>query len=122
LLGGYQFASFHSGICGLLWESIKHPQRQCSHLLGIQGTTLALATQFGREPNAPPSRGFFRDLVSESGEPEVSRLQLLVWNGILGVIFLWQSIFQWAMPEFDATLMTLLGISSAAYVGFKIAK
>jgi hypothetical protein len=91
-------------------------------LLGIQGTTLALATGFGRDPNAPASRGFFGDLLSESGEPEVSRLQLLVWNGILGVIFLWQSIFQWSMPEFDATLMTLLGISSAAYVGFKIAK
>jgi len=91
-------------------------------LLGIQGTTLALTSKFGRDPNAPASRGFFQDLISESGEPEVSRLQLLVWNGILGVIFLWQSIFQWSMPEFDATLMTLLGISSAAYVGFKIAK
>jgi hypothetical protein len=91
-------------------------------LLGIQGTTLVLTSKFGRDPNATASRGFFRDLISESGEPEVSRLQMLVWNGILGVIFLWQSIFQWSMPEFDATLMTLLGISSAAYVGFKIAK
>jgi hypothetical protein len=91
-------------------------------LLGIQGTTLALTTKFGRDPNAPASRGFFQDLISESGEPEVARLQMLVWNGILGVIFLWQSIFQWSMPEFDATLMTLLGISSAAYVGFKLAK
>ena len=91
-------------------------------LLGIQGTTLALTTKFGRDPNPPASRGFFQDLISESGEPEVSRLQMLVWNGILGVIFLWQSIFQWSMPEFDATLMTLLGISSAAYVGFKLSK
>jgi hypothetical protein len=91
-------------------------------LLGIQGTTLALTTKFGRDPNAPASRGFFQDLISESGEPEVSRLQMLVWNGILGVIFLWQSIFQWSMPEFDATLMTLLGISSAAYIGFKLSK
>ena len=92
-------------------------------LLGIQGTTLAIITnKFGRDPNAPASRGFFQDLISESGEPEVSRLQMLVWNGILGIIFLWQSVFQWKMPEFDATLMTLLGISSAAYVGFKFAK
>jgi hypothetical protein len=91
-------------------------------LLGIQGTTLIVTAGFGRAANAPASKGFFRDLISESGEPEVSRLQMLVWNGILGIIFLWQSIFQWTMPEFDATLMTLLGISSAAYVGFKIAK
>jgi hypothetical protein len=90
-------------------------------LLGIQGTTLAITAKFGRDPNAPASRGFFKDLISESGEAEVSRLQMLVWNGILGVIFVWQSMFQWSMPEFDATLMTLLGISSAAYVGYKFA-
>jgi hypothetical protein len=80
-------------------------------LLGIQGTTLAITTKFGRDPNAPASRGFFQDLISESSDAEVSRLQMLVWNGVLGVIFLWQSIFQWSMPEFDPTLMTLLGIS-----------
>lgn len=91
-------------------------------LLGIQGGTLALTTAFGRNPNAPPSRGFFKDLITEANEAEVSRLQMLVWNGLLGVIFLWQSIFQWRMPEFDATLMTLIGISSATYVGFKLAK
>jgi hypothetical protein len=91
-------------------------------LLGIQGTTLILTTGFGRAPNAQPSKGFFNDLISESGEPEVSRLQMLVWNGILGIIFVWQSIFTWTMPEFDPTLMTLLGISSAAYVGFKMTK
>ena len=91
-------------------------------LLGIQGTTLAITTGFGRSATTSKSQGFFRDLVSENGEPEVSRLQMLVWNGILGVVFLWQSIFQWKMPEFDPILMTLLGISSAAYVGFKFAK
>src|ERR1017187_1881033 len=63
-------------------------------LLGIQGATLIVATGFGRSSNALASRGFFQDLISENGEPEVSRLQMLVWNGILGIIFLWQSIFQ----------------------------
>jgi hypothetical protein len=45
---------------------------------------------------------------------------MLVWNFILGLVFIWQSIFQWTMPTFDPTLMTLLGISSATYVGFKL--
>jgi hypothetical protein len=44
---------------------------------------------------------------------------MLVWNVVLGVVFIWQSVFEWKMPEFDATLMTLLGISSTAYLGFK---
>jgi len=44
---------------------------------------------------------------------------MLIWNVVLGLVFMWQSVFEWKMPEFDATLMTLLGISSTAYVGFK---
>jgi hypothetical protein len=88
-------------------------------LLGIQGTTMLISAGYGRTKNAKPSQGFFSDLISEAGEAEVSRLQMLVWNLVLGVVFLWISMFEWKMPEFDATLMTLLGISSTAYVGFK---
>lgn len=89
-------------------------------LLGLQGATLLVATGFGRgRPPRRPSQGFFNDLISEGGEPEIARLQMLVWNFILGIVFIWQSIFQWTMPTFDPTLMTLLGISSATYVGFK---
>lgn len=88
-------------------------------LLGIQGTTMLISAGYGRTQNAKPSQGFFADLISEAGEAEVSRLQMLVWNLVLGVVFLWISMFEWKMPEFDATLMTLLGISSTAYVGFK---
>jgi hypothetical protein len=88
-------------------------------LLGIQGTTMLISAGYGRKQHAKPSQGFFSDLISEAGEPEISRLQMLVWNLVLGVIFLWISMFEWKMPEFDATLMTLLGISSTAYVGFK---
>lgn len=89
-------------------------------LLGIQGGTMLISAGFARVRGAVrTSEGFFTDLISEAGEAEVSRLQMLVWNLVLGVVFLWQSIFEWKMPEFDATLMTLIGISSTAYVGFK---
>lgn len=88
-------------------------------LLGIQGTTMVISAGFARTRAARASQGFFNDLISEKGEPEVSRLQMLVWNIVLGVVFVWQSVFEWKMPEFDATLMTLLGISSTAYLGFK---
>lgn len=88
-------------------------------LLGIQGTTMLVSAGFARTQTAFPSKGFFSDLISEAGEAEISRLQMLVWNFVLGVVFLWVSMFEWKMPVFDATLMTLLGISSTAYVGFK---
>lgn len=90
-------------------------------LLGIQGTTLLVATRFRATQTTRASQGFFTDLISEGGEPEIARLQMLVWNFILGIVFIWQSVFQWTMPTFDPTLMTLLGISSATYVGFKLA-
>jgi hypothetical protein len=90
-------------------------------LLGIQGTTLLVATRFRATQTACTSQGFFPDLISEGREPEIARVQMLVWNFILGIVFIWQSVFQWTMPTFDPTLMTLLGISSATYVGFKLA-
>ena len=88
-------------------------------LLGLQGTTLLVAAGVNRTKAPRPSQGFFNDLISEGGDPEIARLQMLVWNFMLGIVFIWQSVFQWTMPTFDPTVMTLLGISSATYVGFK---
>ena len=67
------------------------------------------------------SRSFLEDIVSEGGEAEISRLQMIIWNGVLGLVFIWQSLADWQMPTFDPYLTTLLGISSTAYVGYKVA-
>jgi hypothetical protein len=88
-------------------------------LLGLNGGTLLAASFVGSGRVLRKSRSFLEDIVSEGGEAEVSRLQMLVWNGVLGVIFIWQSIANWQMPEFDANLTTILGISSTAYVSYK---
>jgi len=98
-------------------------------LLGINGGTLMFATLIAgglpkkNNPTVSPiiSAGFFQDLISEGTEPEIARIQMIAWNLLLGVVFAWQTLNDWKMPEFDATLMTLLGISSSAYVGFKYA-
>ncbi|MFN0080535.1 MAG: hypothetical protein ACKVY0_29050 [Prosthecobacter sp.] len=91
-------------------------------LLGIHGSTL-LAASFIKASrqvqNLTPTQGFLMDLVTEGGEAEVSRLQMVVWNVVLGVVFVWQTFARWEMPEFDANLMALMGISSTAYVGYK---
>lgn len=112
-------------------------------LLGINGGALLAATwvsdskrkkaqaqtEAGDAPDpgaadAAPiaSRGFLTDLISEGRDAEVSKLQMLVWNGILGVVFLWQTLSDWEMPTFNEHLMTLLGISATAYVGYKASR
>lgn len=103
-------------------------------LLGINGATLLSSSlmrkrqpapdagaELSPDPGPQESAGLLWDLICETGEPEASRMQMLVWNGVLGVVFAWQTVATWTMPTFDATLMTLLGISSTAYVGFKFA-
>ena len=38
---------------------------------------------------------------------------------MLGAVFVWSVYRNISMPEFDASLLTLMGISSGTYVGFK---
>ena len=47
------------------------------------------------------------------------RFQIVVWTLILGVIFISEVLTKLAMPVFDTTLLTLVGISSGTYLGFK---
>ena len=90
-------------------------------LLGINGGTLLAASFVGSSGRSVRSRSFLEDIVSEGGEAEISRLQMIIWNGVLGLVFIWQSLADWQMPTFDPYLTTLLGISSTAYVWYKVA-
>jgi hypothetical protein len=69
------------------------------------------------------------DLLSEedasAGQGRVitfHRFQIVVWTLILGVVFVSEVITKLAMPEFNSTLLTLMGISSGTYLGFKVSK
>lgn len=65
------------------------------------------------------SQGLFNDILSDANGTALHRLQILCWTLLLGGIFLigvWQNL---AMPAFSNTLLALMGISSAGYVGFK---
>jgi hypothetical protein len=65
------------------------------------------------------SQGWFKDVTTDINGPTVHRLQVVFWTGTLGAIFLYSVYRNLAMPEFNGTLLTLMGISSAGYVGFK---
>jgi hypothetical protein len=69
------------------------------------------------------------DLLSDgdasAGESRVitfHRFQIVVWTLILGVVFVSEVLTKLAMPVFDTTLLTLIGISSGTYLGFKVSK
>jgi hypothetical protein len=66
-----------------------------------------------------PSRGFFLDLVSETDGVSLHRFQICVWTLVLGIIFIVSVFTDLAMPTFGDTLLALMGISGATYVGFK---
>lgn len=68
-----------------------------------------------------PSRGFWRDLVSDDrGGVTLDRIQILVWTLVLGMIFISNVTLELTMPEFSGTLLALMGISSGTYIGFKL--
>ena len=71
-------------------------------------------------PADPQTRGFFRDILSDSnGTGGLHRFQIFVWTIVLGIIFLVSVVTELSMPEFSATLLATMGISAGTYLGFK---
>lgn len=89
-------------------------------LIGISfGTTLLSATAEG-QPNPKPSQGFITDLLSDGDGPSFHRYQMMLFTIILAAIFVTKAASALIMPDFDPTLLGLMGISSGAYLGFKL--
>jgi len=100
-------------------------------LLGI-GSATALGAKIidtGKAPaaGAPPaptkggvSKGFLRDVLSDAEGISLYRFQLFVWTWVLGVIFIASVYNGLQMPQFNPTLLGLMGISSGTYLGFKV--
>ncbi len=95
---------------------------QALALLGISSaTTMASVGISADRTPAPGETGvFFRDLLSDANGITIQRFQMLVMTIALGLMFLIHVATRLTMPEFDASLLTLLGISAGTYVGLKI--
>lgn len=68
----------------------------------------------------PVSEGFMRDLLTDASGISFHRFQMLVWTIVLSFIFCVEVYKTLRMPEFSATLLSLMGISAGTYLGFKI--
>jgi hypothetical protein len=93
-------------------------------LIGIGAATALSATLIDQNKPAPPttekSEGFIRDVLSDPTGISIHRFQMFAWTLILGVIFIGSVYKNLEMPQFSATLLGLMGISSGTYLGFKV--
>jgi hypothetical protein len=96
-------------------------------LLGISGATGLAASGIdqsaggaGTPRTVPASAGFFTDILTDVNGITLARLQLLLWNVTLGLVFLSQVFADLRVPDFDTSTLGLLGLSAGAYVGFKV--
>ena len=65
------------------------------------------------------SRGFLQDILADTGGYSFHRFQIFAWTIVLGIIFVSSVYNSLTMPEFSATLLGLMGLSSGTYIGFK---
>ena len=67
-----------------------------------------------------PSKSFLKDILSDDGGVSFHRFQIVVWTLVLIFIFIAKVVNDLSMPEFDGTLLALMGISGGTYIGFKL--
>jgi hypothetical protein len=70
----------------------------------------------------PPgaSQRFLTDILSDDQGVSLHRFQMAAWTVIVGIVFMHEVWSKLAMPDFNATLLGLMGISAGTYVAFKI--
>ena len=65
------------------------------------------------------TKGLLKDLFCDGDGVSFHRFQIIVWSIVLGIVFVNAVHRDLGMPDFDATLLGLMGLSSGTYVGFK---
>ena len=89
-------------------------------LLGISTATGLGSVLINRAAYlADTTGGYLNDVLSTGGSPQLQHIQALAWTFILGGIFVWIAVGQYHFPEFDDTLLMMMGLVSGFYLGFK---
>ncbi len=90
-------------------------------LLGISATTYLAAAMVDRsspDTASEPSRGFIHDIAGGSSV-SLHRLQMIGWTLVLSLAFITQVLNKMSIPDFNPTLLGLMGLSAGTYIGFK---
>ncbi|MBV9494952.1 MAG: hypothetical protein JOZ54_11950 [Acidobacteria bacterium] len=89
--------------------------------MALEEFRMKLVEQMSGITTFVPSEGIWNDLVTDDkGAIALDRLQIVVWTIVLGGVFIATVVWDLTMPEFNATLLALMGISSGTYLGFKL--
>ncbi len=83
---------------------------------GAANTTNTAATT----AYVPKNEYWWKDIISDPDGVSFHRFQMAAWTLVLGIIFISQVFKALAMPEFNGSLLALLGISAGTYIGLKI--
>lgn len=94
---------------------------ELSKKAGLAEVVTARIADLSRAEAMQPSEGVWTDLLTdENGRFALYRVQMLVWTFVLVIIFAFHVVSRLGMPEFSATLLGLMGISNATYLGLKL--
>ena len=89
------------------------------HLIGAPGETQPDAA-LEYPPTRSLSKGFFADISSDANGYSFHRFQMVLWNLLLGIIFVSSVYGNLAMPKFSGSLLVLMGTSAGTYLGFEL--
>jgi hypothetical protein len=89
-------------------------QQKSARLIEVNSDLAVLPSPIGK------SEGFFLDILRDETGISFHRFQMMAWTIILGLVFVSSVWTDFTMPDFSATLLGLMGISSGTYVGFKL--
>ncbi|MGD0816359.1 MAG: hypothetical protein ABSA83_22430 [Verrucomicrobiota bacterium] len=90
-----------------------------SDLAELPGLQEQLKQELAKGP--PTTEGFFTDVLTDARDGiSFHRFQMFVWTIVLGIVFAVDVYQHLVMPDFDGTMLALMGISSGTYLGFMI--
>lgn len=91
-------------------------------MMGISaGTGLGgVAIDTNQDRVVKQSQGFLKDILSDEYGISLHRFQIFAWTIVMVAVFIRQVTAYLTMPEFDSSLLILMGISSGTYLGFKV--
>ena len=69
---------------------------------------------------APASKGFLVDILSDGNGIAFHRVQVLIWTMVYWIIFIVTLVHTISLTDFDPTALALMGLSGATYLGFKL--
>ena len=72
------------------------------------------------QPYVPTNEYWWVDILSDANGISFHRFQVAAWTLVLGIIFCIAVYKVLAMPDFNGSLLALLGISAGTYLGLKI--